>query len=110
MTALRLAHHSAAWLRIVADRRNVTVAALARELRTPRALAVEVARLLDAEAWEDARALLKEKQVPPTGDTILDWLTRQRYATLKRTQDERKRIEQEQAWAEHLRLQQEARS
>lgn len=98
---MRLASRAARWLRIVAQRHDTTVAAVIRELRTPAALASEVARILDMMARDEAVALLNDKKRLPKD---ADWLTTHHYTVIKRARDAAKAIEQEQAWAEHIGL------
>lgn len=92
MRGILLAIRCSRWLRILADKWDRPVSSIARELRTGKALAIEIARLLDRHAREEASSLLDSKKpLPPDAD----WLTRH-YFTLY--QEERKvAFEQEQS-------------
>ena len=81
------------------------MAAVIRDLRTAPALAREVVRVLDHIARDEALALLDAKPTKPLpADT--DWLTRHHYTTIKAARDAKTAAEQEQAWEQHMRLQQ----
>ncbi len=99
---MRLAARTARWLRIIARREEKSVAAVIRELRTPAALAVEVVRVLDILARDEAAALLNDKKHLPAD---ADWLTRHHYMAIKQTRDAAKAIEQDAAWAEYVGMQ-----
>lgn len=100
---MRLASRTSRWLRIIAERQGVTIAALARDLHTAPNLAREVVRVLDQVARDEALALLNSKPIgklPPDADMLL----RHHYTTITAARDEAKAKAQDAAWAEHTAL------
>lgn len=61
---IQLAEISSAWLHILAEERGISVAALARELRTGRALGREIARSIVRTSIEAARYHVQTKTRP----------------------------------------------
>lgn len=82
----------------VADAYNQPLLTVARCLRTPRALAIEVARLRARQATAWAHELIADKQPPPDGTRIVDSLTRGYYAELQAERDRQKAAAAEAAW------------
>lgn len=87
----------------MADRGDVSVSAVCRDLRTAPNLAREVVRVLDSLARDEALALLNAKPIGKL-PADADWLTRHHYTEIKRARDEAKEKEQDRAWAEHTAL------
>jgi hypothetical protein len=101
---IRQAQQTSRWLRILAKDQGVPVRALARRLRTVDALAAEVGMVVRADCIQEAQRLVQAKQSPPSGGGVAR-IVRTHYARFKAEKDERDRIEQEKAWAEHAALQ-----
>src|SRR5215471_8164507 len=97
MRSILLAARASRWLRILADRWDRPVSSVSRELRTAPALAIEVARLLDRRAREEAASYFDTYPPRPLPQDT-DWLTRHHYAILQVERREVFEREQEQTW------------
>lgn len=101
---MRLASRASRWLRIIADRQEISVSAVCRDLHTAPNLAREVVRVLDHIARDEALALLDGKKPKPLpADT--DWLTKHYYMTIKAARDESSAKEQDALAEQYMKAQ-----
>lgn len=97
-TTIQQAQQTSRWLRIVARERGLPVRALARQLRTPDALAVEAGLIVRAYCEREAQRLVEAKEGAPTDAGLLSRLIRPHYARLMAEKRVREKPEEDREW------------
>ena len=74
-----LARETRTWVRLVAERRGATSAAMRASLHTTRALAPEIAELIHARALEMARIAFADEDAAPDGTDLIAVIAQRYY-------------------------------